>query len=209
MEFIILGLLMARERTLYELNKVLKTNITLFYSASFGSISSALGKLEAKQWVVLWETVERGRNKKVFAITAAGQEAFRAWLASPIPGEKVREPALARLFFFGYLPPQARIAAVEQHLASLETLAATLTLLEQQNTDVPLPAAHQDLAVFQQLTLRYGKDYYAFSIAWYRRLLDDLKGRRPGLILNPPGSPSYRSEATACLTMWSARREQG
>jgi PadR family transcriptional regulator, regulatory protein AphA len=176
MEFIILGLLMGRERTLYELNKLLKTSISLFYSASFGSISSVLDRLLAKGWVVSREVVERGRNKKLFTITAAGEEAFGGWLASPIPGEKVREPALTRLFFFGHLPPQARIAAVEQHLASLEALTAALELLDRQSADVPVPAEQRDLAAFQRLTLRYGRDYYAFSIAWYRRLLADLKG---------------------------------
>lgn len=175
MEFIILGLLMGRERTLYDLNKLLKTNISLFYSASFGSISSALDKLLAKGQVAAREVVERGRNKRIFSITAAGEEAFHGWLASPIPGEKVREPALTRLFFFGYLPPQKRIAAIEQHLAVLEALAATLELLDQQSAELPVLAGQRDLAAFQRLTLRYGRDYYAFSIAWYRRLLADLK----------------------------------
>lgn len=176
MEFIILGLLMGHERTLYELNKLLKNNISLFYSASFGSISSVLDKLLTKGWVVAREVVERGRNKKLFTITVVGEEAFRIWLSSPIPGEKVREPALTRLFFLGYLPLQERIAVVEQHLASLEAIAATLELLERQSADVSVPVAQHDLATFQQLTLRYGKDYYAFSIAWYRWLLADLKG---------------------------------
>lgn len=175
MEFIILGLLMGHERTLYDLNKLLKTNISLFYSASFGSISSALDKLLAKGWVVAREAVEQGRNKKLFTITPAGEEAFGGWLASPIPGEKVREPALTRLFFFGYLPAQERIAAVEQHLASLEALAATLELLDRQSAESAVPAAQRELAAFQRLTLRYGRDYNAFSIAWYRRLLMDLK----------------------------------
>jgi DNA-binding PadR family transcriptional regulator len=175
MEFIILGLLMSCERTLYELNKLLKTNISLFYSASFGSISSVLSKLEAKGWVTVRDTVERGRNKKLAAITVSGKAAFRSWLASPIPSEKVREPALTRLFFLGYLPPAERIVVIEQHLAALKALAATLWLLEQQNALVNVPEAQRDLAAFQQLTLTYGKEYYAFSTAWYQRLLHDLR----------------------------------
>lgn len=176
MELIILGLLMAGERTLYELNKALRTNISLFYSASLGSISSALAKLQEKQWVAMREMVERGRNKKLFCITPAGEAAFRDWLASPIPAEKVREPALARLFFLGHLAPDEQIAVVERHLSSLESLAATLARLAEQGATLPTPAEQRDLAAFQWLTLRYGTEYYAFSIDWYRRLLQELKG---------------------------------
>jgi PadR family transcriptional regulator AphA len=175
MEFIILGLLMGREYTLYEINKALETSISLFYSASFGSISAALDKLERKQWAVVRESVERGRNKRLYALTPAGAEAFSAWLESPIPSEKVRDPALTRLFFLGHLPAAQRITVIEEHLAALELLYASLVLLEQQTTATPMPEARQEIAAYQLLTLRYGKDYYAFSIAWYKRLLIDLK----------------------------------
>lgn len=175
MELIILGLLMTGERTLYELNKALSTNISLFYSASLGSISSALTKLQEKQWAVMRETVERGRNKKLFRITAAGEAAFRDWLASPIPAEKVREPALARLFFLGHLAPDERIAVIERHLSSLAALADTLAQLAEQGATLSAPPELRDQAAFQWLTLRYGTEYYAFSIDWYRRLLQELK----------------------------------
>lgn len=175
MEFIILGLLMGREYTLYEIKKALETSISLFYSASFGSISAALGKLEGKEWVVVREAVDRGRNKRLYAFTPAGAQAFNAWLASPIASERVRDPALTRLFFLGHLPAAQRSALIEAHLASIEAIYAALELLEQQVAAAPPAAAQPEIATYQQLTLRYGKDYYAFSIAWYRRLLNDLK----------------------------------
>ncbi len=175
MEYVILGLLMLREQSMYEINKALEETISLFYSASFGSISSALGRLAEKGWIVAREQVEQGRNKKLYAPTPAGEAAFGEWLGTQIPGEKVKDPALTRLFFLGFLPPQQRAALIEAHLASLEALHTSLEALERRAEAADVPEARREQAVFQRLTLRYGRDYYAFSIGWYRQLLDTLK----------------------------------
>jgi DNA-binding PadR family transcriptional regulator len=175
MEYVILGLLMIRARTLYEINKVLETRVSLFYSASFGSISSAIGKLLEKEWISLQEQVEQGRNKKRYAITPAGTAAFSEWLGSPIPGEKVKDHALTRLFFLGFLTPHERVALITSHIAKLEALAADLGTLADAAQQQPAPAALHDVARFQRLTLHYGQEYYAFSIAWFKRLLADLE----------------------------------
>ncbi|MBP8251099.1 MAG: PadR family transcriptional regulator [Herpetosiphon sp.] len=178
MEYVILGLLMLRSRTLYEIKKLLESKIALFYSASFGSISSAINNLLAKDWISVHEHVENGRNKKMYTLTEHGRTAFEQWLRSGIPHEKVKEPALTRLFFMGYLPIAERITLLEQHLASLHTIHATLTVLEQEADNAQIPAELYDVVQFQQLTLQYGKEYYAFSIAWFQRLLAELKSKK-------------------------------
>ena len=175
MEFVILGLLLLKPRTLYELNKTLAEKISLFYSASFGSISSAINKLLEKGWIELREHIERGRNKKIYTITAAGQSAFHDWLNSAIAPEKVKEPALTRLFFLGYLDPAQRIALITQHIASLEAQQITLGQLYSETEAQAIPTELHDIARFQKLTLDYGRDYNAFSLAWYRRLLAELQ----------------------------------
>jgi len=175
MEFVILGLLMLREQTLYEIKKAFEDTISLFYSASFGSIGTAIAKLLEKEWIGLEERVQHGRNKKIYTITPAGTAAFEDWLRSHIPSEKVKEPALTRLFFMGFLPAAERIALIEGHLAALEAIHAALTVLQAQAEQVAFPAERQELAAFQLLTLHYGRDYYAFSIAWFKQLLTSLK----------------------------------
>ncbi len=175
MEYVILGLLLLRARTMYEIKHVFEDTLALFYSASFGSISTAIGKLLEKGWIAVQEQVDNGRNKKIYTITPAGTAVFQEWLSSHIPSEKVKEPALTRMFFMGFLDPAQRIAVLEAHVATLAGLYATLDLLEAQTASLEIPAAQADLATFQKLTLQYGKDYYAFSLAWYRRLLSTLK----------------------------------
>jgi PadR family transcriptional regulator, regulatory protein AphA len=175
MEFVILGLLMLRERTLYEIKKAFEDTISLFYSASFGSIGTAIAKLLEKEWIVVEEGVQHGRNKKVYTITPAGSAAFQDWLRSHIPSEKVKEPALTRLFFMGFLPAAERIALIESHVAALESIHAALAVLHAQAKQAAVPAEKRELAAFQLLTLDYGRDYYAFSIAWFKQLLTSLK----------------------------------
>jgi hypothetical protein len=69
MEFVILGLLALRAMTVYEINKALERGVSLFYSASFGSINAAIGRLLEKGWISGQEKVENGRNKKIFQLT--------------------------------------------------------------------------------------------------------------------------------------------
>jgi PadR family transcriptional regulator, regulatory protein AphA len=175
MDVVILGLLMLRERSLYEMKKILEETFSLFYSASFGSLSSALAKMLDREWVTVEEKVEQGRNKKLYAITPAGQAAFFKWMGSPIPGEKVRDPALLRLFFLGFLPPADRARVIERHLAALEALREALILTQRQTAEVPVPPEREELATFQTLTLQYGIDYYTFSLAWFQQLLTSLQ----------------------------------
>ena len=69
MAYLILGLLMLRSLTIYDIKNTLEKKISPFYSASFGSIQTAVKKLLANQYVGFTQKVEHGRNKKEFFIT--------------------------------------------------------------------------------------------------------------------------------------------
>lgn len=175
MEFVILGLLALHAMTVYEINKALERGVSLFYSASFGSINAAIGRLLKKGWVSGQETVENGRNKRIFHLTSAGRQAFQDWLASEIEAEKVKDPALTRLYFLGFSEPQERIRVLEAHIQNLRQVLGRLELIHQQNIGLQIPPEFQTTAKFQLLTLQYGRDFYAFNIRWYEALLESLK----------------------------------
>ncbi len=175
MEFVILGLLALRAMTIYDINKALEKSISLFYSASFGSINAAISKMLAKGWLSAEEKVENGRNKKVFSLTPAGQQAFQAWLGSEIDREKVKDPALTRLFFMGMLPIEQRIPLLEAHIDSLRQTVEALNIIRNEAAAKQVPDELQDIFDYQMLTLAYGCDFYNFNINWYEKLLEELK----------------------------------
>jgi DNA-binding PadR family transcriptional regulator len=175
MEFVILGLLALRAMTVYEINKALARGVSLFYSASFGSINAAICKLLDKDWISGEEKVENGRNKKVFHLTTAGREAFYEWLNTDIEAEKVKDPGLTRLYFLGFAPGDERIRVLESHIEKLRRTLDTLELIHQQSVNIEAPPGLEDVRRFQMFTLEYGRAFYTFNIAWYQNLLETLK----------------------------------
>ncbi len=175
MEYVILGLLALRAMTVYEINKALKRGVSLFYSASFGSINAAIRKLLEKTWVSEEEKVEHGRNKKIFHLTPAGWQAFQDWLTTEIEAEKVKDPALTRLYFMGFAHAAERIRVLEAHIENLCQTLHTLELIHQQSAQIKTPPNLEDVRRFQEFTLDYGRAFYAFNIAWYQNLLETLK----------------------------------
>lgn len=179
MEFVILGLLALRAMTVYEINKALERGVSLFYSASFGSINAAIGRLLEKGLISGLEKVENGRNKKIFHLTPSGREAFHDWLNSDIEAEKVKDPGLTRLYFMGLSPAQERIHVLEAHLEKLRRRLDLLSIIHQQSADIEAPPGLEDVRRFQMFTLDYGCAFYAFNITWYQNLLETLKKDTP------------------------------
>lgn len=175
MEFVLLGLLTLRAMTVYEINKSLERGISLFYSASFGSINAALEKMFEKGWITAQEKVENGRNKKVYSLTPLGQQAFQEWLRSELQSEKVKDPALTRVYFMGFLPQPERIRILEGHLNNLRRTLDALAILQRESAAKLVPQDLRDVFDCQMLTLQYGCDFYSFNIAWYENLLNNLK----------------------------------
>jgi PadR family transcriptional regulator, regulatory protein AphA len=175
MEFVILGLLALRAMTVYGINKAFERGASLFYSASFGSINAAVGRLLERGWILGEEKVENGRNKRVFDLTPAGREAFQDWLNSDIEAEKVKDPGLTRLYFMGFAPPVERARVLEAHLEKLRRTLDALELIHQQSAAIETPPGLEDVRRFQRFTLDYGRAFYAFNIAWYQNLLETLR----------------------------------
>ena len=85
MAFLILGLLMIRSLTVYDIKTILEKKISPFYAASYGSIQAAVRKLLKNEHVTFTEKVEKGRNKKVYSITC---HIFCIFQAKKAPGDE-------------------------------------------------------------------------------------------------------------------------
>jgi DNA-binding PadR family transcriptional regulator len=168
-EYILLGFLMERDMTGYDMKQHMSISTAYFVDASFGSIYPALKRLEKKGFVEFNELIENGKLKKIYAINEQGKEQFLKWLASPITMSRTDSSfPLAKIFFFRYLPREQAGQLIEQCIQDL--LKYKKSLLE-------LRSKVEDKAdMFELCTLDYGLDSYDFAIHWCEKnLLENLK----------------------------------
>jgi DNA-binding PadR family transcriptional regulator len=201
MDKIILGLLMLRRLTVYELRGLIGARLWGICSDSMGSIQSALKKLLAAEMVVFSEYVEKSVNKKRYSITEKGRMEFLAWVQTParVAGPSTME--LGKVLFMGLVPVEKRIALVEEIIAhiedeiskhaemleNIEPKGATDRFVSFWETDPEYHAGIQaamqstndrenisDILNFQLLTLQYGIDSMQFQADWFKQLRQKL-----------------------------------
>jgi len=175
MEYVILGLLMIQPATLYSLNKSFEQGISLFFSPSLGSINSAIKRLMDKGLISQEETVENGRAKKILTITTSGQEAFIAWMYSPIDDKNLEVGFLSRLYFLGIIENKDEKKSLitgwyETAKASKEFLDQTGVMLNA----LELPESYQGIFNYQKKVLQYGIDTHGYALKWIESLIQEL-----------------------------------
>lgn len=145
LELAILGLLKEQEMHGYELKKRLVDQLGFASGVSFGSLYPALARLEAAGAVKAVESrttaavphtgslggelatlrarkpaaARGGRGKKVYGITARGEQLFEELLATESQSSDDDRVFNLRLAFARYLPPDARIGMLERRRAHL------------------------------------------------------------------------------------------
>src|SRR4030095_4213922 len=98
LEFVILGLLMIRHLTQYDIKNALQQKVSPFFSASLGSIQAALKKLESNGHIEFHEAVENGRRKKIYTLNAKGKQHFLDWMLSSIAPSRLDSDVTTKLF---------------------------------------------------------------------------------------------------------------
>ena len=99
---IILGLLIEKSRSGYEINEVFETVFRYFYKTSYGMRYPTLRRLEKELLVEKNIVIQEGKpNKNIYNITKKGIEEFHCYLKSPIDPEKRESEFLVRMYFGG------------------------------------------------------------------------------------------------------------
>ena len=147
LELAILGLLKEQDLHGYELKKRLSETLGAFSSVSFGSLYPALGRLERAGAVAATTATDPapaavpmtgsiggelaayratrrparqgGRSKKVYRITARGEELFTELLAADNAAAEDDRLFNLRVAFARFLPPEARVGMFERRRALL------------------------------------------------------------------------------------------
>lgn len=170
---VILGLLLLAPMSLYDLIKAFEQGISLFYSASSGSIKRALDGLLKKGYIVVADVQPGARGRKTYAITDEGRAAFRAWMLAPVDETDLDAAALARIRALGHLTPDERVivlqhirARVARDLAALEEIGAAAQ-------NAPVPDELRSHARYGLATLDYGLMSHRATLEWLDDFLRD------------------------------------
>lgn len=193
MDIIILGFLMIKGSTIYELRQMIKNSLSTVSSDSTGSIQAALKKLLNKKMITFTEQIEGGINKKVYYITDVGKEHFQQAIAQPML-YKEKNMELSKFFFMGFIDKAKRddmladyIHVLEDELASLEKIN-TSTSPRYQFDDAGLQDLKKrggaaeymtlenvnEIAHFQYATLDLGIEKARFEIEWFKKFRERL-----------------------------------
>lgn len=209
MEKIILGMLMLKGMTIYEMKVIINTKLSSMCSSSSGSIHSAIGQLMKKGFIGCKEE----ENKKIYFITKAGREEFNAWILKPMNQEKAKNIEQSKFFYLGMTEQRHVVPLIQAYIADLQEdlillrqiiqttssdeqeilLTATETLekdewngegIKKNLFDRDVKRTVTDIYKYQMETLRYGMDTLEFEIQWYenflRRMSNDER-RKTGL----------------------------
>jgi len=171
LEHIILGFLMTKDRSGYDLKWLMENSTSYFINASFGSVYPALKRLAQKNLVTLHEAVEGGKYKKMYRITDSGKAAFLQWAEEPIVFERSKQDHLAKIFFYEFIPKETAIGNLKDLAHQVESVAKELTgQKSEKEREVDIYKYY-----YRYAAMCYGVEYYDFVLRWCGTLIDRLE----------------------------------
>lgn len=175
MKYLILGLMLQKPLSLYELHTLFTTGFTHIYAASHGSIHRALKQLHAADEIELVEDATAARGTKRYLATDQGRRSWFAWMGQPRENEDSEASMLARVLLLGHLEdPQDRrdvlLALRRRAVQELEALRAV---------DAAAGAPGEETAVtrYPRAALDYGLRAGRNVVTWLDELLAELPAR--------------------------------
>jgi DNA-binding PadR family transcriptional regulator len=155
----VLGLLVQRPRSGYELKQAVDRAIRHFWAASYGQIYPELKRLEGAGWI---EGAESGaRAKRVYRATPVGKRALADWLHGEETRIELRDESLLRLFFADALPKEEALGLLRARRDGYAGMLAYLRSLDDGSGEPDPP--------FIDLVYRWGLDYCEWGIDWCNR----------------------------------------
>ena len=171
----ILGYLSLKSQSGYEILRAARESIAEFWGVSPGQLYPQLQNLAELGFIQAQGAAEGPRAKQQWSLTGAGRQALQQWFAAPSEPLKIRDEALAKLFFAAKGGPAgrdsgllARLQAERRRIqAQLDrTLAAALP-------DGPLPDPQEAAKLgAPELAVRYGAHAARTARHWAKDLLD-------------------------------------
>ncbi len=145
---VILGILMKRSLSGYDIKHMFETVFSYFYNASFGTIYPTLSKMEKEGLITKESVIQEGRpNKNVYSITEEGQKHFKAYMYSPMQANEFKSDAMTRLFFGEFIEVEVIIEYLEIGIASTKDDLERLRKMYENGKSNSLMSQTQELCI--------------------------------------------------------------
>jgi DNA-binding PadR family transcriptional regulator len=185
--YVILGMLsIAPQGSGYELRKAIEENFGSFWGESYGQIYPALKQMAAEGLIVPSGSASAGKKRRqAYALTEAGRNALREWLAMPFQNDPPRNEFMLKLFFGREAAPGVALGHVRELQERNRRMLATLEGIEKmarahQSQDPNLP--------YWMLTLGLGLAMTRAAIDWGEAALAELASMEAAAPTTKPSS---------------------
>ncbi len=165
----------------YEIKQQFDRVFSHFWAADLPQIYRTLNRMERDGWLVASAMAsDKGPERRVYRITAAGKRALRGWLTTAPTLATERIEYLAQTFFLGALEDDAAALSFMRQLR--DVLAGELAVLRgiaagwaADDPSYPDCADRDDF--YAQLTLDLGLEKLATKLAWADRCIARIERR--------------------------------
>lgn len=175
MIYVIMGFLMMKKLTKYDIKRVLSREISPFYASSYGSINNAIKKLLALKYIGYTEVTTDGRHKKIYFLLDLGKESFMSWVKEDIVIGKYKDGLSLKMFFYGFLTIQERLERLEIYYIKQQENYQGYSNNYQEVSKTVYPKEVAEIASCQIMTLDYAKHHLECDLKWLEREINNLK----------------------------------
>lgn len=175
MEYIVLGLLILKSMTIYELNQAFSAGLSMIYAASYGNLQYAVKKLLKNDMISFDEKVENGRNKKIYDIKQSGIEEFFKWMMDDINPKHIETQMLGKLYFLGLVEKkQDKEIIIDNMLKAADEYSKDLFATKEYTDNIDIPEEYREIGKYQLKTLDYGIMNYEVTVKWLKEIKEQL-----------------------------------
>lgn len=178
--YAVLGMLTFAEEGIsgYDVLKAVESSVGFFWSPAKSQVYAELRRLLAAGYATEREVQQEGRpDKRLYAITPAGEEALAAWLTSEDPEpEAFRSTFLMRLFFGHRMSREQVARLVSGFRAYNEGMLARFRAIEEDIRS----SSPKSLRGYPHATLRYGIAHTEAILRWCDQTLEDIGSKKGG-----------------------------
>jgi PadR family transcriptional regulator, regulatory protein AphA len=191
----ILGFLQLEPATGYTLKSRFESSVASFWTVTQSQIYRELHGLEREGLVVVRRQPGQGKpNRKVYALSAAGQSVLAAWLRQPLEPLQVRHPLLLKFVFSGEVAPAELDAQLQQYAGTLtETREAYAARLIGRQI-VELARSKREIQIWR-LSVVHGLHWCDAELAWV-----NLARRTLGTGKTSAGTPRRKAKRAPVAT---------